>query len=61
MIKARTYFVVVFNNEHLSAGVTQMHERLRLSSNWVTPASIGSLLNATTPYILAIVSLRPKI
>ena len=54
MIKARTY-VMVFDNEPFSPGVTQLHLRLCLLCNWVTPASTGSLSNTTTLYVLAII------
>ena len=45
VIKVNTVVVVVYDNEALKAGVTQSNSRLYLSCNWVTPASIGSLLN----------------
>ena len=54
MIKLRIY-AVVFDNEPLLAGATQLDSRLRLSCNWVTPASSGSLSNTSTPYVLTIV------
>ena len=55
MIRVRTYVVVVvFDNEPLMAGVTQLHERLHLSCKWVTLASSGSLSNTTTPYVFVI-------
>ena len=56
MIKVRTYIVVVFNIEPLSAATTRLYSTLRLSSNRGTPASDISLPNTTTPYVIAIMS-----
>ena len=53
MINLRSY-AVVFDNEPDSAGVTQLHPRLRVSYNWVTLASSGSFSNTTTPHVLLI-------
>ena len=44
MIKVRTYVVVVFGNDPLEAGVTQLHDRRSLKCNWVTPASSGFIV-----------------
>ena len=46
----KTYEIVVFDNEPLAAGVTQLHDSL--SCSWVTPAASGSLSNTTIPYPL---------
>ena len=45
---ARTYGVVVFDNEALSAGVIQLHERRSLEGHWITSAESGSSSNTPT-------------
>ena len=56
-IKVRPYVGVVINNDPLSAGVAQLHSRLRLSCNWVTSASLGSLSNIVLAIIYITVAL----
>ena len=53
---ARTYGIVVFDNEPGKAGVTQLHERCSLECNWVKPAESGSLSNTTTTYVLTYIT-----
>ena len=43
---------VVFDNEPLKDGVTQLHERGSLGCTGVTPAESGSLSNTTTTYVV---------
>ena len=55
MIVVKTHGAVLFDNEPLSAGVTQLHERHILQCNWATPAESGSLSNTTTKYVLILI------
>ena len=55
MIKVRTYVVVVFDNERLSVSVIQLHSRLRLSCNRVTPTCSGSICSC---YIISYILIQ---
>ena len=48
---AKTYGVVVFDDESLGAGVMQL-----LESPWVTPGDSGSLSNTIKSYVLTIIT-----
>ena len=52
---AIAYGVLVFDNEPLEAGVTQLYERRRLECKCVIPAESASLSNTITTNVLTFI------